>query len=128
MVVSEISETFPRDSLHEGQHVTKSVRRRFRIVRNLDIAFHSLHRETNVPWDEPLFEPSPPMIRVSPGVPSLQVLDHDAIQFAHYHGMEKLSMTLSLRNKDTVSRRVQVLPPQVDHFKVHTIPIDLPVG
>ncbi|KAF4674209.1 hypothetical protein FOL46_005566 [Perkinsus olseni] len=32
--------------------------------------------------------------------------------------MDKLSMTLSLRNKDTVSRRVQVLPPPVEHFKV----------
>ncbi|KAF4743389.1 hypothetical protein FOZ62_019980 [Perkinsus olseni] len=104
MIISEISElplfsTTSRQTVQRQQHDSKAGP--IRIVRQLDIAFHSLHRETSVPLDEPLFEPNPPMIR-----------------FAHYHGMDKLSMTLSLRNKDTVSRRVQVLPPPVEHFKV----------
>ncbi|KAF4667893.1 hypothetical protein FOL47_003343 [Perkinsus chesapeaki] len=104
MIISEIPEVshFSTESPNSPRrHRRESKLSDIRIVRHLDIASHSLYRESEVPLDEPLFEPSPPVIR-----------------FTHYHGMDKLSVTLSLRNKDTVSRRVQVLPPQVEHFTV----------
>ncbi|RHY53725.1 hypothetical protein DYB38_002829 [Aphanomyces astaci] len=62
---------------------------------------HSTQLTTSVPIDRPLFEPTP-----------------GAILFDEYIPFNTHSAKLSLRNNDSVARRIKILPPDSPFFKV----------
>jgi Flagellar-associated PapD-like len=70
------------------------IHRKPEIIQFLNIADYSIYPNTNVPLDEPLFKPEPTVI-----------------QFYNYEPQDTKTFTLMLRNKDCVSRRVKIIPP-----------------
>lgn len=71
------------------------------IIQFLNIADCSNYPNTNVPLEEPLFQPEPTVI-----------------QFANYEPLDTKEVILQLRNKDQVSRRVKLIPPDSRLFTI----------
>ncbi|QDZ25387.1 hypothetical protein HOP50_17g79270 [Chloropicon primus] len=75
-----------------------------RILEYLNISDYSLQTRSAVPIARPLFQPFPP-----------------TITFEGYEPLESYTAVLSLRNIDTVARRVKVLPLQTSFFSIKRI-------
>ena len=75
-----------------------------RILEYLNISDYSLQTRSAVPIARPLFQPFPP-----------------TITFEGYESLETYTATLSLRNIDTVARRVKVLPLQTSFFSIKRV-------
>lgn len=67
----------------------------------LNIASFSHQTASTVPLDQPLFAPSPQVLR-----------------FQDYEEFQQRTKPLRFRNSDTVARRFKILPPDSSHFKV----------
>jgi len=90
--------------LIEDQLTGKSladIHRKPEIIQFLNIGEFSIYPHTDVPLDEPLFIPDPPVI-----------------QFSNYEPLDTKTAELTLRNKDKVSRRVKILAPDTRLFSV----------
>ena len=86
------------------------IHRKPEIIQFLNIADYSIYPNTNVPLDEPLFKPEPTVI-----------------QFYNYEPLDTKTFTLCLRNKDCVSRRVKIIPPDSRLFSLLKSKTDAPV-
>lgn len=86
------------------------IHRKPEIIQFLNIADYSIYPNTNVPLDEPLFKPEPTVI-----------------QFYNYEPLDTKTFTLMLRNKDCVSRRVKIIPPDSRLFSLLKSKTDAPV-
>jgi len=63
-----------------------------KIIKFLNIADFSINTQTNIPIDEPLFEPFPPVIH-----------------FSDYEPLKLKETIFKLRNKDKFLRKVKIL-------------------
>ncbi|EGR28756.1 hypothetical protein IMG5_169530, partial [Ichthyophthirius multifiliis] len=71
------------------------------IKKFLNLADYSIYTNTDIPIDEPLFEPIPHLI-----------------QFTDYEPLQLKEKIFRLRNKDKVARRVKILQPDSRLFQV----------
>ena len=74
------------------------------ILEYMNISDYSLQTRSAVPIARPLFQAFPP-----------------CITFEGYESLETYTAVLSLRNIDTVARRVKVLPLQTSFFSIKRI-------
>lgn len=72
-----------------------------KIVEFLNTKDFTSFGESRVPVSEPLFEAIPPVIR-----------------FSDYEALKVKTMVFKLRNKDSVSRRVKIVQPETNLFKI----------
>jgi len=72
-----------------------------RIIKFYNIGDFTIHTESIVPIDQPLFEP----------IPSL-------IQFSDYEPLQIKTKIFKLRNKDNVARRIKIVQPESRLFQV----------
>ncbi|KAF0682818.1 Aste57867_25117 [Aphanomyces stellatus] len=93
----------PSQLLHElTSKSTRSIRSTIpQIIEFVNIEDHSSQLSTSVPVDRPLFEPNP-----------------GAILFDEYIPFNTHYAKLSLRNNDSVARRIKIQPPDSPFFKV----------
>ena len=73
-----------------------------RIIQHFNITDNSIHSDSQVDIDEPLFRPEP-----------------DCIRFTNYEPLQVLEQILRLRNKDKVARSVKIVPPDSKLFQIH---------
>ena len=72
-----------------------------KIVQFLNLADFSIYRDSQVPVDEPLFEPFPQLI-----------------QFTDFEPLQIKEKIFKLRNKDKFVRRVKIIQPDSRLFQV----------
>lgn len=90
--------------LIKDQSSGKSIIEQFpkpKIIQFLNIGDNSIHTDSQVDVDEPLFAPKP-----------------HVIQFTNYEPLQTKQAVLTLRNKDRVARSVKIIPPDSKLFSV----------
>jgi hydrocephalus-inducing protein len=90
--------------LIKDQSSGKSIIEQFpkpKIIQFLNIGDNSIHTDSQVHVDEPLFAPIP-----------------HVIQFTNYEPLQTKTAVLTLRNKDRVARSIKIIPPDSKLFTV----------
>jgi hydrocephalus-inducing protein len=90
--------------LIKDQSSGKSIIEQFpkpKIIQFLNIGDNSIHTDSQVHVDEPLFAPIP-----------------HVIQFTNYEPLQTKTAVLTLRNKDKVARSIKIIPPDSKLFSV----------